>query len=63
MLASGIGRWHDEKQATNLALRFEEETLAGKEALRTVDDIVVCDFLSFFFREAGSKYLQLCGEL
>ena len=63
MLASGIRRWHDEKQATNSAHLFEEETLAGREALQTLDDIVDCDFLSFFFREAGSKYLQLCGEL
>ena len=58
--ASGIRRWHDEKQATYSAHLFEEETLTGREALQTLDDFVDC---GFWLREAGSKYHQLCGEL
>ena len=46
-----------------LLLLFEEETLTGREALETLNDVVDCDIWWFFFREAGSKYLQLCGEL
>jgi len=45
---------------TYLAHLFEEETLTGREALQTLDDFVDC---GFWLGEAGSKYLQLCGEL
>ena len=43
-LASGIRRWHDEKQATYSAHLFEEETLTDREALLTLDDLVDCGF-------------------
>jgi len=58
--ASGIRRWHDEKQATYSAHLFEEETLTGKEALQTLDHFVDCEF---WLREAGSKLASFPGPI
>ena len=46
-----------------MALWFEEKTLTGREALKTLNDVVDCDFWLFFLREMSSKYLQFLGEL